>query len=60
MNIQFDTSDRSRNLHFQLALVKSDVYDWSSHRLESRVLGEISITSDMQMKEPLDESERGE
>ena len=41
------------------------------HKLESRFLGEISITSDMQMtpplwqeanktKEPLDESERGE
>ena len=40
------------------------------HKLESRFLGEISITSDMQMtpplwkkakntKEPLDESERG-
>ena len=40
------------------------------HKLESRLLGEISITSDMQMtptygrkqirtKEPLDESERG-
>ena len=25
-----------------------------------KILGEISITSDMQMKEPLDESERGE
>ena len=41
------------------------------HKLESRLLGEISITSDMQMrlplwqkvkrnKEPLDEGERGE
>ena len=40
------------------------------HKLESRLLGEISITSDMQMtpslsrkrrtKEPFDESERGE
>ena len=41
------------------------------HNLESRLLGEISITSDTQMtpplwqkvkgtKEPLDESERGE
>ena len=41
------------------------------HKLESRLPGEISITSDMQMtphlwqtvkktKEPLDESERGE
>ena len=44
---------------------------WKKHRLESRLPGEISITSDMQMtpplwqkvrgtKEPLDESERGE
>ena len=41
---------------------------WMKHRLESRLLGEISITSDMQMtphsrkqrrtKQPLDESER--
>ena len=44
---------------------------WKKHKLESRLLGEISITSDMQMtpplwqkvkrnKKPLDESERGE
>ena len=43
---------------------------WKKHKLESRLLGEISITSDMQMtpplqqkertKEPFDESERGE
>ena len=44
---------------------------WMKHKLESRLLGEISITSDMQMtaplgqkwrrtKEPLDESKRGE
>ena len=44
---------------------------WMKHKLESRQLGEISITSDMQMtppqwqkgrgtKEPLDEGERGE
>ena len=43
---------------------------WMKHKLESRLVGEISITSDMQMtpplgrkqrtKEPLDESERGE
>ena len=44
---------------------------WMNHKLESRLPGEISITSDMQMippygrkwkrtKEPLDESERGE
>ena len=44
---------------------------WMKHKLESRLLGEISITSDMQTipplwqkvkktKEPLDESERGD
>ena len=44
---------------------------WMKHKLESRLPGEISITSDTQMtppygrkqrktKEPLDESERGE
>ena len=43
---------------------------WMKHKLESRLLGEIPITSDMQMtppyarkrrtKEPLNESERGE
>ena len=44
---------------------------WRKHKLESRLPGEISITSDMQMtlpygrkwrgtKKPLDESERGE
>ena len=44
---------------------------WMKHKLESRLLGEISITSDMQMtpplwqkakgtKMPLDECERGE
>ena len=44
---------------------------WMNHKLESRLLGEISITSDMQMippygrklkgtEEPLDEGERGE
>ena len=44
---------------------------WMNHKLESRVQGEISATSDMQMippygrkrrgtKEPLDEGERGE
>ena len=44
---------------------------WMNHNLESRLLGEISVTSDTQMthpygrkqrktREPLDESERGE
>ena len=45
--------------------------DWMKHKLESRLLGEISISSDMQMtpplwqkvkrnSKPLDESESGE
>ena len=39
---------------------------WMKHKLESRLLGEISVILDMKMtpplwqKEPLDESERGE
>ena len=45
-----------------------EMLGWMKHKLESRLLGEISITSDMQMtpllwqkgKEPLDENERGE
>ena len=48
-----------------------EMLGWKKHRLESRLPGEISITSDMQMtplygkkgrgtKKPLDESERGE
>ena len=48
-----------------------EMLSWRKHKLESRLQGEISITSDMQMtpsfgrkwrrtKEPLDESERGQ
>ena len=46
-----------------------EMLDWMKHKLESRLPGEISITSDMQMTPPLwqkgrtkelDESERGE
>ena len=48
-----------------------EMSDWIKYKLESRLLGEISITSDMQMtaplwqkekntKKPLDENERGE
>ena len=51
--------------------ISCEMLGWMKHKLESRLLGEISITSDMQMtppygrkrrgtKEPLDESERGE
>ena len=48
-----------------------EMLGWMKHKLESRLPGEISTTSDMQMtpplwqkvkrgKKPLDESERGE
>ena len=44
-----------------------EMQGWMKHKLESRLLGEISITSDMQMteieeetKEPFDDSKRGE
>ena len=30
-----------------------EMLGWVKHKLESRLLGEISITSDMQMKTPL-------
>ena len=30
-----------------------EVPDWMKHKLESRLLGEISVTSDMQMTPPL-------
>ena len=48
-----------------------EMLGWMKHKLESRLLGEISVTSDMQMihpngrkcrgaKEPLEEGEREE
>ena len=50
--------------------ISGEMPGWMKHKLESRLVGEISITSDMQMtpsygrkqrtEEPLDESERGE
>ena len=30
-----------------------EMLDWMKHKVESRLLGEISITSDMQMTPPL-------
>ena len=30
-----------------------EILDWMKHKLESRLQGEISITSDMQMTQPL-------
>ena len=50
--------------------ISSEIPGWMKHKLESRLPGEISVTSDMQMtshgrkqrrtKDPLDESKRGE
>ena len=51
--------------------ISCEMPGWMKHKLESRLPGEISITSEMQMtpplwqkakktKEPVDESERGE
>ena len=47
--------------------ISRKMWGWMKHKLESRLVGEISITADMQMtpplgrkrrtKEPLDESE---
>ena len=33
--------------------ISCEILDWMKHKLESRLLGEISITSDMQMTPPL-------
>ena len=33
--------------------ISCEMLDWMKHKLESRLLGEISITSDMQMTPPL-------
>ena len=33
--------------------ISCEMLDWMKHKLESRVLGEILITSDMQMIPPL-------
>ena len=35
------------------ACASSETLDWKKHKLDSRLLGEISITSDMQMIPPL-------
>ena len=56
---------------FNISRIYHEILGWIKHKLESRLLGEISIPSDMQMtppygrkrrgtKEPPDESERGE
>ena len=33
--------------------ISCEIADWMKHKLESRLLGEISITADMQMTPPL-------
>ena len=36
-----------------------EIPDWMKHKPESRLLGEISITSDMQMTPPYGRKQRG-
>ena len=36
-----------------MQITSSEMLGWMKHKLESRLLGEISITSDMQMTPPL-------
>ena len=54
-----------------IQIISCEMAGWMKHKLESRLPGEISITSDMQItpaygrkqrgtKEPIDESRRGE
>ena len=38
---------------FNLCRVHNEKLGWKKHKLESKLLGEISITSDMQMTRPL-------
>ena len=48
------------NHHVYLTYMQSipcDMLGWMNHKLESRLLGEISITSDMQMTPPLGQKE---
>ena len=41
---------RTRTNNFTICM---EILDWKKHKLESRLPGEISITSDMQMTQPL-------
>ena len=49
----------NRAIHYQLAYLtymqrtSCKMPDWMKHKLESRLLGEITITSDIQMIPPL-------
>ena len=38
--------------------ISCEMLDWMNNKLESRLLGEISITSDMQMTLPLRQKEK--
>ena len=40
-------------LFIYLQSTSGEALDWIKHKLESRLLGEISVTSDMQMTPPL-------
>ena len=81
MDMEQQTGSKSRNEYIKavychpayltyLQSTSCEMLGWMKQKLESRLLGEISITSDMQMtpplwqkvkrtKEPLDESETG-
>ena len=56
---RFFTTDYMRSLQFSHSHVSDSLWphglqlDWKKHKLESRLPGEISITSDMQMTPPL-------
>ena len=39
--------------------ISCEIQDWMKHKLESRLPGEISITSDMQMTPPYGRKQRG-
>ena len=53
--IPYDYTEEVRNRFKGLDLidrVPGETLDWKKHKLESRLPGEISITSDMQMTPP--------
>ena len=41
------------NLYVEYIMQNAKMLDWMKHMQESRLLGEVSITSDMQMTPPL-------
>ena len=55
-NILWDLADILKQTKIYLTYMQStswETLDWKKHKLESRLPGEISITSDMQMTPPL-------